>query len=97
MRGTNRDATDPTAPGAYTLSLSNHQGWQEVDYVTTQFNLFWDTAFAGLDHRFVFGFEYTDESVDNGVFNMDYTNPSNRRRGFALNRKVETDAINIIL
>ncbi len=77
MRGTTRDATDPTAPGAYTLSLSNHQGWQEVDYVTTQFNLFWDTAFAGVDHRFVFGFEYTDESVDNGVFNMDYTNPSN--------------------
>ncbi len=77
MRGTNRDATDPVAPGAYTLSLSTHQGWQDVDYVTTQFNLFWDTPFLGLDHRLVFGFEYTDESVDNGVFSVENTNPTN--------------------
>ncbi|MGY0623434.1 MAG: TonB-dependent receptor, partial [Paraglaciecola chathamensis] len=26
-RGTNRDATDPDAPGAATVSLSTHQGW----------------------------------------------------------------------
>ncbi|BFT31692.1 TonB-dependent receptor [Alteromonas sp. D210916BOD_24] len=77
MRGTNRDATDPVAPGAYTLTLSTHQGWQDVDYVTTQFNLFWDTPFLGLDHRLVFGFEYTDESVDNGVFSVENTNPTN--------------------
>ena len=77
MRGTNRDATDPDAPGAYTLSLSTHQGWQDVDYVTTQFNLFWDTPFLGVDHRLVFGFEYTDESVDNGVFSVQNNNPTN--------------------
>ena len=77
MRGTNRDATDPIAPGAYTLSLSTHQGWQDVEYVTSQFNLFWDTAFLGLDHRLVFGFEYTDESVDNGVFSVENNNPTN--------------------
>lgn len=74
MSATTRDATDPEAPGAYALRVSNHQGWQEVDYITTQFNLFWDTQFAGLEHKFVFGFEYTDESVDNGVFSVDYAN-----------------------
>lgn len=77
MRGTTRDITDPIAPEAETLSLSTHQGWQDVDYVTTQFNVFWDTEFMGAEHRWVFGFEYTDESVDNGVFSVENLNPSN--------------------
>eukprot|EP01093_Parvamoeba_rugata_P011011 TRINITY_DN29_c0_g6_i1.p1 TRINITY_DN29_c0_g6~~TRINITY_DN29_c0_g6_i1.p1 ORF type:complete len:765 (+),score=242.11 TRINITY_DN29_c0_g6_i1:16244-18538(+) len=74
MSATTRDDSDETAPGVDTLRLSTHQGWQEVDYFTTQFNLFWDTSFAGLDHRLVFGFEYSDESVDNGVFNIENLN-----------------------
>ena len=77
MSGTTRADTDPTAPGVDTLNLSTHQGWQDVDYVTTQFNLFWDTPFLGLDHRLVFGFEYTDESVDNGTFAIENGNPGN--------------------
>lgn len=77
LSGATRADTDPTAPGESTLTLSNHQGWQDVDYVTTQFNLFWDTSLAGTEHRFVFGFEYTDESVDNGVFAVDYANDTN--------------------
>jgi catecholate siderophore receptor len=74
MSATTRDDSDETAPGVDTLRLSTHQGWQEVDYFTTQFNLFWDTSFAGLDHRLVFGFEYSDESVDNGVFDIENLN-----------------------
>ena len=31
VRGSNRADTDPDAPGAATLSLSTHNGWQEVD------------------------------------------------------------------
>lgn len=89
MSGTTRDVTDPDAPGADTLRLSNHQGWQDVDYVTTQFNVFWDTQFAGFEHQWVFGFEYTQESVDNGVFNMGYNNDTNcltaGRRGVSEN------------
>ena len=89
MSGTTRDATDPDAPGADTLRLSNHQGWQDVDYVTTQFNVFWDTQFAVFEHQWVFGFEYTQESVDNGVFNMGYNNDTNcltaGRRGVSEN------------
>ena len=77
LSGATRADTDPTAPGESTLTLSNHQGWQDVDYVTTQFNLFWDTSLAGTEHRFVLGFEYTDESVDNGVFDVDYANDTN--------------------
>lgn len=77
MSGSTRADTDIVAPGAETLNLSTHQGWQDVDYITTQFNLFWDTPFLGFDHRLVFGFEYTDESVDNGTFSIENGNPSN--------------------
>ncbi|MCU7553445.1 TonB-dependent receptor [Alteromonas sp. ASW11-19] len=87
MSGTTRADSDPLAPGADTLRISNHHGWQDVGYLTTQFNLFWDTTFAGFDHQLVFGFEYTDEAVDNGVFNVGYANQANcltrGRRGVA--------------
>ncbi len=77
VRGTNRDETDPVAPGAATLSLSTHQGWQEVDYLATQFNLLWDTRTGSIGHKLVFGLEYSDESVDNGVYNIAYANAGN--------------------
>ncbi|MGJ8679699.1 TonB-dependent receptor [Paraglaciecola sp.] len=77
MRGGNRDATDPVAPSAATLSISTHQGWQDVDYLSTQFNLFWNTEGFGFKHKWVFGAEFSDESVDNGVFDITNNNPSN--------------------
>ncbi|WP_204902996.1 TonB-dependent receptor [Microbulbifer mangrovi] len=77
LRSTNRADEDPEAPGAATMTLSTHQGWQEVDYTTSQFNLFWDTEVFGREHKLVFGLEYTDESVDNGVFDIEYANEGN--------------------
>ncbi|MDO6446730.1 TonB-dependent receptor [Colwellia sp. 1_MG-2023] len=76
-RGTSRAESDPLAPGAATISLSTHQGNQNVDYKSTQFNLFWDTNVLGFDSNFVFGLEFTDENVDNGVYDIDYNNPTN--------------------
>ena len=76
-RGSTRDASDPTAPGASTISLSTHQGWQDVSYWTTQFNLFVDTNWANMSHKWVLGVEYTDESVDNGVYDISYGNAGN--------------------
>lgn len=77
VRGTTRDVSDPIAPEAETLSLSTHQGWQDVDYFATQFNLFWDVKTGDLAHTFVFGLEYSDESVDNGVFDIVNNNETN--------------------
>ncbi|MER2491560.1 TonB-dependent receptor [Catenovulum sediminis] len=76
-RGTNRHETDEVAPGAATIYISNHQGWQEVDYFATQFNLLWDNKLFGLDNKWVLGVEYTDESVVNGVYNIEYMGASN--------------------
>ncbi|WP_342807764.1 TonB-dependent receptor [Alteromonas sp. M12] len=75
--GSTRDETDPEAPNADTITLSTHQGNQEVDYVASQFNLFWNTKLLGVNHKVVFGFEYSDESVDNGVYNITYGNEGN--------------------
>lgn len=76
-RGTQRHETDPDAPGAPTVSLSTHQGWQEVDYFVDQFNAFWTPMFAGREHRFVFGAEYSQMDVLNGVYQVSNTGQSN--------------------
>jgi catecholate siderophore receptor len=69
-RGTTRDATDP-AGEIDTISLSTHQGWQEVEYFANQLNLLVDTELAGKKHQLVFGAEYSQHNVVNGVY--DYT------------------------
>ncbi|RBP48877.1 TonB-dependent receptor [Arenicella xantha] len=77
LRGTARSEGDPVAPGVATASLSTHQGWQEVDYTVNQTNLFWDLAQGDVEHKLVFGFEYSDEQVANGVFNTENTGATN--------------------
>ncbi len=68
-RGTTTDASDPN--GAYaTTSLSTHQGWQEVDYLVNQTNLFTTLDIAGHTHEFIFGIELSDHAVKNGVYNV---------------------------
>ncbi|WP_412972126.1 TonB-dependent receptor [Glaciecola sp. MF2-115] len=76
-RGTVRADEDPFAPGADTISLSTHQGWQEVEYFATQFNLIWEVSTGSIDHKLLFGLEFTDEEVDNGVYNIAYNNDTN--------------------
>jgi catecholate siderophore receptor len=75
--GSERADTDALAPGAETIKLSTHQGWQEVEYFATQFNLFWDVSTGNLDHNVVFGLEFSDEEVNNGFYNRSYSNPTN--------------------
>ncbi len=76
-RGSNRASSDPQAPGAPTVGLSTHQGWQDVAYFVDQFNVYWDANLGGHAHRFVFGAEYSDLAVLNGVYAVDNTGPSN--------------------
>ena len=77
LRSGKRHATDTLAPNTDTFSLSDHQGSQEVDYVASQFNLFWDVNTGGLEHKWVFGVEYSDESVENGTFTLAESNAPN--------------------
>ena len=75
-RGTTTDATDPN--GEYdTISLSTHQGWQEVEYFVNQLNLFIDKDLGGMQHQFVVGAEYSKHDVLNGTYNVDNSGDTN--------------------
>ena len=50
------------------VSLTTHQGYQEVNYWVNRTDLFLNKRLADLNHQFVFGLELNDEKVDNGVF-----------------------------
>ncbi|WP_068804060.1 TonB-dependent receptor [Thauera phenolivorans] len=58
-------------------SLSTHQGWQDVDYFANALNLYLDKRIAGMKHQFVFGLEYSDHSVKNGVYDYRANSPTN--------------------
>lgn len=80
-RGATRASGDPDAPLAATVSLSTHQGWQEVDYWVDQLNLFHDAELGGMQHRFVFGAEYAKHDVLNGNYTVTNNGIRNCRTG----------------
>jgi catecholate siderophore receptor len=75
-RGTTRDASDP-AGAIDTISLSTHNGWQEVEYFANQLNVLVDSEIAGMKHKFVLGGEYSQHNVVNGVYNVDNNGATN--------------------
>ena len=75
-RGGLTDASDPN--GIYpTLTFSTHQGWQEVEYFANQTNLYVDADIFGSKHELIFGAEYTDHKVLNGVYANTNTGATN--------------------
>ncbi|WP_226663511.1 TonB-dependent receptor [Microbulbifer aggregans] len=76
-RGTTRADDDEMAPGAGTVTLSTHQGWQDVDYFVNQANLFIDSQLGGVQHQFLISAEYSDLAVLNGQFKVDPTAAGN--------------------
>ena len=70
VTGANDRSTHATNPaGVYgTVSLSTHQGWQEVEYFANQTNLYLERNLWGMDHEFIFSLEYSDHSVLNGSY-----------------------------
>lgn len=60
-----------TAPGNYAaLTLSSHQGWQEVEYFNNQLNVLADVTIGGMKHALIAGVEYSDQKVRNGVYTL---------------------------
>ncbi|WP_191601940.1 TonB-dependent receptor [Marinomonas algicola] len=50
------------------IGLSTHQGWQEVESFANQLNILSNQEIGGMNHELVFGVEYSDQSVLNGVY-----------------------------
>ena len=59
------------------VTLSSHQGYQEVDYFVNQFNLLAQVYTGDLYHQLIVGAEYSDYNVSNGVFGLTQTGTSN--------------------
>jgi len=72
ISGAHAATTATTNPGGVyaTTTLTAHQGWQEVSYFANQENLFVNTELFGLKHEMIFGIEYTDNAVLNGVYRV---------------------------
>lgn len=80
--GTTTNAGNPN--GVYnTLTLSTHQGWQEVEYFANQTNLLIESEMLGGENDLIIGAEYTDHSVLNGVYTVANTGNFNCRTGSA--------------
>jgi catecholate siderophore receptor len=57
------------ATGAPVTSLDNgHQGWQDIEYLADQLNLFATIELAGMKHQWLFGGEVSNNHVVNGVY-----------------------------
>lgn len=74
-------ANSPNA-GQSTVTLSSHNGWQDVNYLANQTNVFWDVLVGRIQHSLNFGLEYTHHKVRNGVYNTALA-PSNCITGTA--------------
>lgn len=70
--GARSSATGVNNPGGVydATTLSTHNGWQEVDYIANQTNLFVDRTLGGMKHEMIFGLEFTDHKVLNGSWNV---------------------------
>ncbi len=50
--------------------LSQKDGWQEVDYISNQINVYLDTNLGFTQHGLLLGLEYSEHNVLNGRYNV---------------------------
>lgn len=82
MRAATTSSFDPN--GIYpTITLSTHQGWQEVEYFANQTNLYANVDLFGAKHEFILGVEYTNHKVLNGVYTVANRAPNCRTQNTA--------------
>lgn len=75
-RGTTTDASDPN--GEYdTITLSTHNGWQDVEYFANQANLLVESEVLGGANDLIIGAEYSDHQVINGLYDVNNTGVPN--------------------
>ena len=58
--------------GSQGTQSRTQDGWQDVEYLGNQANLFYDIELGGRTHNIVLGVEYTEETVENGRYDIQY-------------------------
>lgn len=71
--GAYEPATDTYAP----VTLSTHQGNQEVEYFVNQFNLIGEFTAGAFTHNVIIGTEYSNLQVANGTYDLDAKGATN--------------------
>ena len=70
VTGLRGGAYDQAANSYAPLTLSSHQGWQDVDYFVNQLNVFGEFNTGAIRHSLIAGAEYSDLKVVNGVYQL---------------------------
>ncbi|MGC1271379.1 MAG: TonB-dependent receptor [Croceibacterium sp.] len=79
VTGLRGGAFNPVDSTYAALTLSSHQGWQEVEYFVNQLNVMVDFDTGGIKHSLIVGGEYSDQKVTNGVYSLTNTGAFNCR------------------
>ncbi|AKM08994.1 TonB-dependent receptor [Croceicoccus naphthovorans] len=89
LTGLRGGAYDPEAGTYDPLRLSTHQGNQEVEYFTNQFNVLAEFDTGSIGHALIVGSEYSNLQVTNGTYAIDENGPTNctyEGRGGSINQ-----------
>ncbi|MXP41631.1 TonB-dependent receptor [Altererythrobacter soli] len=84
VTGLRGGAYDPATGNYAALTLSTHQGWQEVEYFVNQLNAIGKFATGSMQHTLIVGAEYSDQQVRNGVFQVTNTGTPNCGTSYCL-------------
>ena len=105
VTGLRGGAWQPATSNWAPLTLSTHQGNQEVSYFVNQLNLIGQFEAGGMAHSLIAGAEYSDQRVANGTYAITNGNAFTCRTGTATSnnafcltdasRNVVFDAVNI--
>lgn len=90
---------DPETQTFQPLTLSTHDGWQEVSYLVNQFNAIGEFTTGGLAHTLIGGTEYSRHKVRNGRYTVT-CNGGGSCNGYAItdaDRNVNVDNLNSLL
>lgn len=70
LTGLRGGAYDPDTDTFGEVTLSSHQGYQEVEYFVNQTNIAADFFTGALYHQLILGMEYSDYQVKNGTYDL---------------------------
>lgn len=79
VTGLRGGAVNATTGVVAPLTLSTHNGWQDVEYFVNQTNIFANFNTAGMAHKVIIGAEYSNLNVVNGVYSITNTGAFNCR------------------
>ncbi|MCB2078165.1 MAG: TonB-dependent receptor, partial [Novosphingobium sp.] len=101
LTGLRGGAYDPDTGLFAPVTLSSHQGWQDVEYFVNQFNALADITTGSLRHSLIIGAEYSDLKVINGVYEVTNAGATNcvtaGRGGLSPNYCITDENRNVIV